>query len=490
MKNLNKYLLSISITYLLTPSTIMAADIFKADKHYTNAEYTLAKRGYLEATKIGNPHAFYQLGIMYQKGLGVEKDPLSALIYISMAADYGLQNAKTALTNMLSTLDDEQRKTIEKVLNNSSNSNKKEIIKQTYFPIIKKETIDSKITFEGQDHLDTQYFADDYEEAFEENGEGQFTDEFGGDESDDFYAPMSTPKKPYLIVDHDVAADGSKRNIMDVQKVGSSQSLINEYSLFPTLKPSFQSQPVEFVHRVSMGAAVYNKFTLIEKDEALYSSIYRRYKKLKNGKSLNDQYLFAMTLQNFPWLEQEQGEVTKRLLSLAKQGHPGAMFEYGYLLLREQTNIPDAIKWIGVASTYGLARAEYRLGKLLTTSPWVEYDEKKALFWFESAVEKDHMAAALKAAELKLTAKDNSLHDVNGAINLLTKIEAEQRTNPEFYYLLALSHKNREKRDFTQVVSNLEKAIFMGSNANWDVTEWQDLLTRLTQGSVYIVEDN
>ncbi|WP_342807840.1 sel1 repeat family protein [Alteromonas sp. M12] len=487
---MNKRFLSISISCLLVPSTIMAADIFKADKHFTAAEYKLAKQGYLEATKIGNPHAFYQLGNMYQKGLGVDKDPLLALIYISMAADYGLDNAQTTLTNMLAALSDEQRQTIQEVLSNNSNSNRKELIQQTYFPVIKQETLNTKISFEGQERLDTQYFADDYQQDFEENGAGQFTDEFGDDESDDFYTLISTPKKPYLIVDHDVAIDGSKRNITDVQKVGNSRSLLNEYSLFPTLKPTFQSQSVEFVHRVFMGAAVYNKFTLIEEDEALYASIYRRYKKLKSGKSLNDQYQFAMTLQNFPWLEQERGEVANRMLFLAKQGHPGAMFEYGYMLLREQNDIQEAIKWIGVASTYGLARAEYRLGKLLTTSPWVNYDEKKALFWFESAVEKNHVPAALKAAELKLTANDKSLHDVNGAIKLLNKIEAKQHTNPEFYYLLALSHRNRENRDYTQVISNLEKAIFMGSNANWDVTEWQNILAKLTEGTVYIIEDD
>ncbi|MDO6693285.1 SEL1-like repeat protein [Aliiglaciecola sp. 3_MG-2023] len=471
-------------------STIMAADIFKADKHYTNAEYQLAKQGYIEATKVGNPHAFYQLGNMYQKGLGVKKDPLNALIYISMAADFGSEAGKITLANMLAKLNDEQRQTIEKVLNNNSTAKRKALILQTYFPIIQQEKVANKITFEGEIRLDSQYFADAYEEIFEENVAGQFTDEFGEDESDDFYTLISKPKTPYLIVDHDIAIDGSKRNITEVQRVGTSQALLSEYTLFPTLKPSFQSQPVEFVHRVYMGAAVYNKFTLIEQDKALYASIYRNYKKLKKATSLNDQYLFAMTLQNFPWLEQQQGEVSSRLLSLAKQGHPGAMFEYGYMLLREQKDLQEAIKWIGIASSYGLARAEYRLGKLLTTSPWVEYDEKKALFWFESAVEKNHVPAALKAAELKLTANDESLHDVEGAIDLLTKIAANQHTNPEYFYLLALSHKDRENRDYTQVISNLEKAIFMASNRNWDVSEWQDLLVKLTQGKVYIVDDD
>lgn len=490
MKRLNKHALPYLVSLLALAPIANAADILKADKHFSAGEYNLAKESYLEAAKIGNPHAFYQLGNMYHKGLGFEKDPLNALLYISTAAALGLDKADTTLKKMLAPLSNVQKDSIEKILADNAQLNRLKVIKQTYYPIVKEDMLAYKVTFDGQDSLDSKFFAYDFNESFQENGWGQSQSELLADDTDDFYTPMSTPQQAFLIVDHDIGKDGSKRNFSDVQKVGLSQSLIQEYASFPTLKPSFQSQPIEFFHRVNMGAAAYNKFTLIEKNEKLYASVIRRYKQLQGGATIKDRYDLAMILQNFSWLPQEDGEVAERLLTLAKLGHPGAMYEYGYALLREQRDIQEAIKWLGLASSYGLARAEYRLAKLLTSSPWVEYDEQKALFWFESATKKDHVASALKVVEIKLIAEDDTLHDLSGAIQLLTKIANKQKMNPEYYYLLALSHINRENRDFTQVVSNLEKAISIGQRKNWDVADWQNLLTKLTQGRVFVTEEN
>ncbi|MDU0352508.1 hypothetical protein RS130_00055 [Paraglaciecola aquimarina] len=298
---------------------------------------------------------------------------------------------------------------------------------------------------------------------------------------------MSTPKLPFLILDHDIARDGTVRNLIDIQKMGTTLSIKNEYSLFPMPPPVYKEQPVEFIHRAYMGAATYSKFTMVRENEPMYENIIRSTKKLKSATSLNQQYQYAMALQNFTWLAQEENEVNRRLLSLSKQGHPLAMYEYGLKLYREQSDIPQAVEWISLAASYGLANAEYRLGKLLTTSPWIEQDEK-AVFWFDSALEKGHLPATLKAIELKLTASDQSLHNQDTAVALLEKIAANQTSNPEYFYLLALSHKNRKNRDFTLVIENLEKAIFMGRAKNWDTAEWQDLLARLTQGRVTISE--
>ncbi len=115
-----------------------------------------------------------------------------------------------------------------------------------------------------------------------------------------------------------------------------------------------------------------------------------------------------MALLNFPWLSQKEGEAEERLLALSIAGHPGAMYEYGMLLYREQRDIPVAIQWISQSSKYGLARAEYRLGKILTSSPWVEHDEEKALFWFESAMTKAHLPSAIRAIDIKLNATDKA----------------------------------------------------------------------------------
>ncbi|WP_111977445.1 tetratricopeptide repeat protein [Algibacillus agarilyticus] len=483
---MTKWLAPVLIATSLSISVpVFCADVLKADKHYNNKAYSLALKGYLEAAKVGNPHAYYQLGTMYNKGLGVEVDALNSLIYLSMAAEYDFHDSSQIIANMFAKLKPEVQAEITAILTKHMAENGKSKIEKQYFPQLIIENLSKKITFEGQAELETQFYADDYmgDEFSEMNSLAD--DE---ESTDDFYMPMSTPKKGFVIIDHDVAQDGSVRNITDVQKMGLSQSLIKNYALFPSLKPTFEGKPVEFVNRVTLGAANYNKFTLLDEDPTLYKAILKAYKKLKTAESLHDQYLLAMALQNFKWLEQKEGEVEQRLLEVAEQGHPGAMYEYGYKLLREQQDIKQAIKWISLASSYGLARAEYRLGKLLMNSPWVVKDEKKALFWFESATQKDHMPAILTTIDLLINAKDKSIRDLNRAIDMLAEIEKQQYTNPEYFYLAAMSHINRKNRDYTQVISNLERAIFLGSNANWDVSDWEELLIKLTQGTVYITE--
>ncbi|WP_448248765.1 tetratricopeptide repeat protein [Thalassotalea agariperforans] len=478
----------ITLAGIVLPLTAMSADILKTDRLFTEKNYEQAKQGYLEAASLGNPHAYYQLATIYLKGLGVEKDTLNALIYFSLAAEYKFHDAEQIINKMLSNVSPEEKQTLTNILSKFNESNGKQTVMAKYFPIINEKNLAYKVTFEGEPALETKYHSDEYSDNYEESYSTSFSED-GEEEYDDLALLMSTPKQPFIILDHDVAPDGSIRNIADVQIIGFTKSLIDEFKLFPTLKPDFNKRPVDFVNRVYLGAAGYSKFTLLEEDKKLYERIRRAAIKLKASESLNDKYQYAMALQNFPWLNQEDGEIESLLLALSKIGHPAAMYEYGFKLYREQKNIPEAIHWISEASKYGLARAEYRLANILLSSPWVENDEKKALFWFESAMEKNHDAATIKAIDLKLTANDKSLHDLEGAINYLSQIETSQANNPEYYYLLALSHKDRKNRDYTQVIQNLERAISMGQRANWDVSEWQDLLITLTTGRVFISDD-
>ncbi|AWB66066.1 sel1 repeat family protein [Saccharobesus litoralis] len=462
------------------------ASIFKADKHYTSKEYELAKKGYLNAAKVGNPHAYYQLGQMYRQGQGVKPDLLNALIYFALAEEYDFHSSQKILNQLLESFTEIERQKIIAILDDYKRNNGKSQIEQKYYPELIVANLQKKVLFDGESKLKTRFYADEYDAENEMLNASDFG--FDDEESNDLYGIVSTPKLPYLIVDNDIGRDGSVRYVSEVQKSGSVTSIIKQYKLFAGPKPTFDGKPVEFVNRVSMGAANFDRFALIRENEKLYGAILRAKKKLVKDQSLKSQYELAMALQNFPWLEQEEGEVEKRLLDLSKQGHPSAMFEYGAKLYREQRDLDSAVKWISRASSYGLARAEYRLGKLLTTSPWVKQDEKKALFWFESAMVKDHIAATIKVIELKLLAKDKSLHDLDTAIKLLEKIESSQTSNPEYFYLLSLSHIDRKNRDYTQVIANLEHAITLASRFDWDVAEWESLLGRLTQGTVYITE--
>ncbi|MDU0354983.1 hypothetical protein RS130_14690 [Paraglaciecola aquimarina] len=258
-------------------------------------------------------------------------------------------------------------------------------------------------------------------------------------------------------------------------------------STFPA--PNFKGTRVNFLNRSYMGSATYSKFQMKEEYERLYDKLRRMVKRLKVSNKREDKYQYAMMLLTFTWLNQEDGEAIALLKEVAKAGHPLAQFEYGSKLYREQTDIEQGIYWISEASKYGLPKAEYRLASILQSSPWVINDEKKALFWYQSALEKDYPAAKLRAAELKMLASDTSLHDFDAANELLAQLKESQRENPEYYFLLAIAEKNKPSRNFSNVINYVEQAIDLGERFNWDVSYWQALIEKWTKGSVTIVED-
>jgi TPR repeat protein len=480
MKLLKHLKLSLLSVALFGSAMSQAIDVIKADSQYATQDYSNAMQGYLEASQVGNPYAMYQLGTMYHKGQGVAPDPLNALIYYAMAAEYDFQNSKSIVETMLSNLSAEHASKIRQIIEQDLVNKGKAYSNTRYLPNIIEENLAYKITFDGEPSLPEKYYSDDFDNIIDIDDNNP---------NSSFYRPLSNKYAPFLIVENEVAADGSARNLIDIQKTGNTQKLTEDYILFPGPVPKFKGQPINFVHRSKMGLAATNKFTILENNEPLYEGVLKKTKTLKTSDNLNDRFLYAVSLQNFDWITKDKTLAEQAFLELAELGHPGAMFEYGSMLYRQQRDIKTAIHWISEASKYGLGRAEYRLGTILMDSPWVERDEEKALFWFQSASQKGNNHAALKAIEIQLTANNLSLRNPDATIEPLEIMQDEQSLNPEYFYLQALSYKDRTDRDFAKAIENLEKAIFMASNRNWDVSEWQDLLLKLTQGNVYITDN-
>lgn len=476
------------------PMSVKSADIFVSDRQFTEQNYTQAMQGYLQAAKVGNPHAYYQLGKMYYQGLGAKQDMVQALMYFSLAAEQDFHNSQELLDKLVNSVPSASREQVITALVEHQLSNGEDFINSKYFPVIDEAALNTRYTFDGLDTLQTVYYPEeiDLEDYSTELPSETFYDE-NGDESegeDSFALMISTPRTPFLVIDHDLHSDGSVRYTSNIQKFGYYQPLLNEFTLFPNAKPAFNGTPANFATRTFLGAAAYNKFTLIRENENMYGTILKLIRRFKKGNDINDEFNLAMLMLNFPWISQEENEAENLLLSLAQRGHSPAMFEYGFKLYREQRDIVDAIKWISEASKYGFVRAEYRLATLLQSSPWVVHDDQKALFWFQSAMKKGDKDAAIRAADILLTTADESLRDIELATDYLNELEDSQSNNPEFHYLTALTFRTGQNRNISLTVKHLKRAIMKGQMANWDTTEWDDLLSRISTGNVYVTDEN
>ncbi|MGJ8679924.1 hypothetical protein [Paraglaciecola sp.] len=510
-----------SIRYTLLCTSLynlpaLSADVFKADQLFAEHKYEQAIAEYSGAAEIGSPHAFYQLGTIYHKGLSVPRDDISAYIWFALAAEYEFSDARNATKKIFKLLSKQQQDKAIELLSIVKNNFGKEQVQENYFPVLNQDTLNEKITFGGKGKLNVNYqdvdlILEDMADAFDDTG-FDTNESFSGDESGAFafsagnqltemqpgddlrYSIQLRPefrftrRTPFLIVDYDIGPDGSVRNATPVQKIGYSQTLEQKFvkNKFPA--PTFNDTRVNFVNRSYIGSAAYARNKFDDKHEVLFDKVRRLAKQLKKSTKREDKYQYAMMLMTFKWLKQEEGEAEAKLKELAQLNDPRAQYELGAMLYREQTNITEAIHWISEASKYGLPKAEYLLANIIKSSPWVNNDEKKALYWYESAMKKDHIAATLKASELRMLATEKSLHDFTLAKQYLTRLQETQARNPEYYFLLAVAEKNSVGRNFGLVIDNVEKAIKLGKSLNWDVSYWQGLVRKWTTGKVYINE--
>jgi len=465
-------------------SFVHASDVFKADKYFASQQYALAKQAYLGAAKVGSPRAYYQLGVMNLKGLGQAPDVALALTYYALAAEYNFHNAQSIIDQALSSLPDESKQAFINTINAHKKQHGRAIIEKAYFPVINKDAIPHRVTFDGEPALESRFDSDDFAQ--------ELIDDFNDpdlSEEDESFVFISTPKTPFIIIDIDIAPDGTVRHHSDVQKMGArADALIKEFTHFPLAQPEFKAYNTHFIHRVYLGTAGLNRHALKQENEPLYNELRKRYRQLKTATSLKERYDFIILLRNFSWLNKDNIDVNAELLRLSQKGHPGAMYEYAMMLYREQTDIEQAIYWLFSASQFGLHRAQYRLARLLQTSPWVYFDEKKAFFWYTQALNNGAQAAKLRLADLHLTSRDKSLRDADRAATFLSDIAQENRDNPEYYYLLALSYRDRTDRNFTLVRSNLQHAVTRGDAKGWDVSGWRALLNALKTGTVISCE--
>ncbi len=473
-----------------------ATDITQADSHFFDKNYQAAQAAYTELSQVGNARAFYQLGVMHLDGLGVDKNRLKAILWFDLAADQNFSDAEQVVQDLLAASSEQARPDILKLITHFRQQFGWQQVKQAYFPVIKPQTLTDKIYF-GESVNDKSGFYDSRAEALFENSIEHFPDEVSQDAIEaDFFSgrpeKMDFLNRAYsAIVDYEVAPDGSTRNLEITQEIGRlHQQVVPNLKEFTTTPPQFNQTKASFISRAFIGLAGQTETFIRKRQENIYIGLNRAVRRLRKDDSLDSQYQLAMALTSFAWLAKDGEDPAALLLTAAEGGHPLAQYELGLNLYREQQDIGKAIYWIGEAAKAGVAKAEYRLANILLTSPWVEKDEDKALFWLQSAIEKSHVAALLSASELSLLANNEKLHNVETAQAYLSQIPEDEQDNPQYEYLQAMVNVKKVPRELSKAVKHLRSAIDLAEDLNWDVSDWQSTLSGWTSdGKVTVVDE-
>jgi len=510
MKFLKAWLLDnffIKVVLVFMSFSIFANNIEQADSHYKKQQYELALNEYLRAAAVDEPKAFYQLGVMHYKGLGVEKDSVKALVWFSLAANFNYDNAKEVVENLFKHANKEDKNMLNQQVSNVKSKLKKNALYLDYMPDLNKINLNSKIRFGDEDELDPaellkesetfgiSMFGVDVNSSSSISSSGPDGGLGGGSAGSDINAgilDVDVAQSFYLIAEYDIAPDGSIRNVIAKESSGNEEANHALYDLRRSTieNPTLLEKQAYFAGMSYRGIASFNKHRMKHRYAYLYKTVRKQRTALQESEDSVDSYKYAMLLQTFPWLASNKAQAMAALKKAAEKGFPLAEYQYGLKLYQQQTDPQQAIHWIGQSAKNGVKQAQYRLGDLLKNSPWIIQDEKKAIFWFEEAARQGHIIAKQKVAEIKILTTDEQLKDITGGAFDLAEIEQHQNKDPQYQYLQAMAQSQMENRNLPKAVKHIRRAISYGKSLNWDVTAWQEQLKNWTSGGSVTIQDD
>jgi len=488
---------------LMISFSSFASTLKQADSYFKKQQYDLALNDYLRAAETNEARAFYQLGVIYIKGLGVTKDEVKALVWFSLAANHNYDNSKEIVNKLFAHASEVDKAKLNKQAEVVKHKLKKNALYLDYMPEINVLTLNSKVRFGDEEELDPAEFLKESESfgismfGVDLNASASISSsgsESGGLAGTDQNAGMlnvESASSYYLIAEYDIAPDGSIRNVIAKDSTGNEESNHALYDLRRTNieNPTLLENQAHFAGISYRGIASFNKYRMKNRFAYLYKTVRRQRTALQESDAPVDRYKYAMLLQTFPWLAYNNEQAMAALKEAAEYGYPLAEYQYGLKLYQQQTDPKQAIFWIGQAAKNGVNQAQYRLGGLLKNSPWIIQDEKKAIFWFEEAARQGHIIAKQKASEIKILTDDEQLQDIAGGALSLAAIDQQQNKDPQYQYLQAMAHAKMQNRDLPKAVRHIRRAISYGSSLNWDVTSWQAQLKNWTSGGEVTVQD-
>ncbi|MBU2893071.1 TonB family protein [Colwellia sp. D2M02] len=455
------------ISLCITFSFSTKADLLSATLAYNNGNYQQAHYEFQRLAKLGHKDAIYNIGVMYLYGQGVEKDLISAHSWFSLAADYGLEEARSAARLIEQELKGDKAQQIAltsslKALNQSLSF---ELYTQTLQPVFNEKKYTNH---NNQPPLRVHTVDAIYpKEAYEKGIEGWVWLEFDVDKSGavkdvdiiDAFPDKTFNRSIYNAVRRwryePFRVDGQLANY-------GSRSLLYHFTTFKgkRYQASFAHQKKDYQKKINL---------LIEGAEQ-GNALIQYY--IANW-LVADEYN-ATRLLRFHW--QQETASSDLLLESAINGYPNSQYRLGTNLLRGEytkTDRKKGINWILNAAQSGFVYAQYRLARELLDQRHIEYDKQKAKRWLESAAKQNHFRALRDLINLELAEKN--YQRANSYIIQALKLDDE---HPDLLFAQAKVLANTQQSAKAKVILTL--AIKEAKARQWYFKEIEEYLTTIS----------
>lgn len=395
-----KNIFSLATTTLISSLFILSipfayADFDSAMGLYEAKNFSDSMAEFKRLSSLGHKQSQLNLGVMYFRGEGVEKNPVEAYAWAALAASDG--DAERARTRDL--ID----KRLAKEEKSRALTRASELLAQ-----MGDQALEEKLTPVMLSDMECQFQIKPLK--------------------------MTQPKYPQEMM-HE-GKSGSVDVEYTIDKLGFARdysAIVStdkgfEKTIFTALR-QWQYQPV-LVDGKATEVAVTQlrvKFSIAgakpDKNEVKkYLNDLRA--KAELGK-VADMYAFAYITNLLPELQVQRQESNSWYLKAAQAGLPRAQYEIGKSLMRGEGCKMDpekGIYWLTMAAKSNSPNAQYFLGVSLLGSNKFVQNKQQAIEWLNHAVAGDHDKAAMRLAWILATDTDEHIRDPKRALALVTKV--------------------------------------------------------------------
>ncbi len=420
---------------------------------YNTGKYQQAFTEFQRLAKLGNKDAIYNIGVMYLYGQGIKKNLSEAHAWFSLAADYGLDDARSAARLIEQEITTEEERSLftlsltklnqefgyEQYRNTLLPSfNEKQYQQTNSLPPLRIHKVDAKYPTE----------------AYKKGIEGWVWLEFDVDESGavkDVDIIDAFPNKTFNRAIYNAVRRWRYAPYTINGKVQSygSRSLLYHFTTFKgkRYQASFSKQKKNYQKKINQ---------LIEGAEQ-GNAIVQYY--IANWLVAEEHN--ATRLLRSHWQQATAG--SDLLLASAINGYPNSQYRLGTNLLRgeyTQTDRKKGVNWILNAAQSGFSYAQYRLARELLNKNFIDYDVEKAKRWLITAAKQKHFRAIRDLVNLEI-----EQGNYQSAANYLQQALLLNDDHPDL--LLAQAKIQQNKGQHKQAKKSVLEAIEQAQQRNW-----------------------
>nr|AYW35316.1 transport protein TonB 3 [Catenovulum maritimum] len=448
------------------------------------AHKALAEKNYAEAAKhlkssaeIGRAEAQFTLGLLHYQGNTGKVDKISAVGWLFLASEYDHPNALAYTQQVYSELSPEMQKKAQAYMTELANKYGKSAVKNNIYPRFTSQPIKAQ-RFNRRAKLLVRGPLEYKRGSARARNEMAINSairnaQFGGLST--LSTSLVNDDSGMVIVKYDVSKEGNP--VYPEVLFSWPKGRFDKPTLDAVIKSKLRPAQINKQDAFQLGLVSTVRFGFIDRADFKndYPNQYKTFKRLQreSDQDINSKYLYAGFLNAYQQLLPKKDAISylSVITELAESGHVLAQLDLGQYLIFQQNEYKEGVDWIQKAANFGYDKAEFRLGELLMDppTPLLQKDIKKAEFWLT------RIADNLPEAQLKLT----SLWLENGATEAqfnkakvwLENIIEDTDALPNVYYLLAQTElKLNQEKCFKQ---NLEQAITIGDDLNWNTKTWQ-----------------